>query len=736
MSVSITVRGLALPVAFAAALGVAIPLVPAGAQEARPENTPTVNETIQVTATRTPEDVETVPASVTVISGADLAARGVTDLASALALVAGVAVAPGGENGPAGSVPEIWGLREFDAFLLVVDGVPWGGAFNPALPSLDLVDVDRIEVLRGSAPVMYGATSFSGVIQVIHRPAGAPGGTASLWGGNYSSGGAAVSAPLPQIGGFHQSLSVDGERQGFKDDRTRYDRGHVLYRSSLDAAGGTFRFDVDGSVVDQKPASPNPIMDPSAARLVPLDSNQNPSDAKIDENRFHFATGYDRALAGGSWSTTLAVTHTTKSSIRGFLTDVVETDPNAEGFTQDLTTDDVYFDSHLAWKVGTSVHLIAGVDHLYGKASADSETFDYFVPLNGSHPPSSADQPRDMGFGFDDKRNFSGLYAQVEWDPTPRWHFQVGGRLNHTQESRVASVEDLGDGDDLAAKAVNAGNAANAAKPTKDDDEGDDVGGRDSRTKTRGSGSLGLSWLAWGDATNGLWLFGDYRNTFKPAALDFGPEAEPDILNPETARSYEIGAKSRLAGGAFEWELTAFQMDFENLVVAQSVDGLPSLINAGSERFKGAELELKGRLGGLQGDTWWQATYAWHDAKYRDLVEELDGENVQLAGNRLQLSAHNLVSAGVVYSPPHGVFGSVYANYVGSRVLDEQNEILAPSYTTFAAGIGYRAGPWELRLDGENLNDTRPPVSQSELGDGQYYLLPARTFRLRLAFRF
>lgn len=708
-------RGLVLPVVFAAALGVTTPAL---AQEAPQEPAPTVNETIQVTATRTPEDVETVPASVTVISGEDLAARGVIDLPSALALAAGIAVAPGGENGPAGSVPEIWGLREFDAFLLVVDGVPWGGAFNPALPSLDLVNVDRIEILRGSAPVMYGATSFSGVIQVIHRAAGAPGGAVSVWGGNFSSGGAAASTPLPQIGGFRQSLTVDGERQGFKDDRTRFDRGHVLYRSSLDAAGGSFRFDVDGSVVDQKPASPNPIMDPSVALLVPLDSNQNPSDAKIDENRFHFATGYDRNLAGGSWSTTLAVTHTTRNSIRGFLTDVVSTDPNAAGFTQDLTTDDVYFDSHLAWRLGSNAHLIVGVDHLYGKATADSETFDYFVNLDGSHPPSSADQPRDMGFSFEDKRNFSGLYAQVEWDPTPRWHVQIGGRLNRTQESRDAAVEDLGGGEDLVAK---------------DEDSGDDEGGRDSRNKTRGSGAIGVSWLAWGDAANGLWLFADYRNTFKPAALDFGPEAEPDILNPETAKSYEVGLKNRLAGGAFEWELTAFQMDFENLVVAQSVDGLPQLINAGAERFKGAELELKGRL---HPDFWWQATYAWHDAKYRDLVEVLDGENVQLAGNRLQLSAHNLVSAGLICSPSHGLFGSVTANYVGSRVLDEQNEILAPSYTTWSAGIGYRSGPWEVRLDGVNLNDNRAPVSQSELGDGQYYLLPARTFRLGLGFRF
>ncbi|HEY4565290.1 MAG TPA: TonB-dependent receptor, partial [Thermoanaerobaculia bacterium] len=178
----------------------------------------------------------------------------------------------------------------------------------------------------------------------------------------------------------------------------------------------------------------------------------------------------------------------------------------------------------------------------------------------------------------------------------------------------------------------------------------------------------------------------------------------------------------------------AFQMDFENLVVPRATEeGLPELVNAGSERFKGVELEVKGRL---HPDLWWQATYAWHDAKFRDFEEELDGENTVLDGNRLQLSAKDLASAGLVYSPARGLFGSVVVSYVGSRFLDEQNEILAPSYTTWSAGIGYRSGPWELRLDGRNLNDTRPPVSLSELGDGQYYILPARTFRLGLGYRF
>ena len=708
MSLSRILSGLAVPAMFALSLS------PVLAQEAPQEPAPTVTETIQVTATRTPEDVETVPASVTVISGEELDARGVTDLPSALALAAGISVAPGGDNGPAGSVPEIWGLREFDAFLLVVDGVPWGGAFNPALPSLDLVNVERIEVLRGAAPVMYGATSFVGVIHVIHRAAGASGRAASVWGGNYSSGGASFSTALPQIGGFRQSLTVDGERQGFKDDRTRFDRGHVLYRSSLDAAGGVFRFDFDGSVVDQKPASPHVRQGRVLSSLTPLDANYNPRDAKLDENRLHFVTGYERALAGGAWSTTLAVTHSTRDTIRGFLADLSNTDPNAVGFEQDLKTDDLYFDTHLAWKLGGTTRLVAGFDHLYGKAEADSETFDYFVPLNGRGAPSGSAQPRDMGFDIEDERNFSGLYAQLEWDPAPRWHVQLGARLNRTAEDREAGEEELGE----------------EALTGKEEDEE----GSDSLTKTRGSGTIGVSWLAWGDAANGLWLFADYRNSYKPAALDFGPEAEPEILQPETARSYELGLKSRLSGGRFEWELTGFQMDFENLVVSQAnEDGLPELVNAGSERFKGVELDLKGRL---LPDFWWQGTYAWHDAKFRDYVQDFDGVPTQLSGNRLEMSARHLASAGLIYAPARGFLGSVVANYVGDRFLNKRNTALAPSYTVWEAGLGYRADRWEVRLDGENLGDERSPVAESELGDAQYYRLPARTVRLWLGLRF
>ncbi len=98
-----------------------------GAQPAPSNAAANLTEHVQVTATRLPESTEQVPASITILTRDDLLLRGARDLTSALALVAGVSIAPGGDGGPASSVPEFWGLREFDAFLLTVDGVPWGG---------------------------------------------------------------------------------------------------------------------------------------------------------------------------------------------------------------------------------------------------------------------------------------------------------------------------------------------------------------------------------------------------------------------------------------------------------------------------------------------------------------------------------------------------------------------------------------------------------------------------------
>ncbi len=648
---------------------------------------PKQTETIEVTATKIAEDVMTVPAHVTVIDGDDLRARNATDLASALSTVAGIDIGPGGDQGTGASTPEMWGLKEFDAFLLVVDGVPWGGAFNPDLPTLDLTDVDRIEILRGAAPVMYGATSFVGVIHVIHRAPGAPG-MARASAGSYRSGSLAVSLPITQTTELRQSILANVDRQNLHGDAGGFDRAHVLYRAAATAGSGTFHFDADGALLRQHPNSPIPVDDNGVTPLVPIDSNQNPNDAKINDNRIHLVAGYDAKLGGAPWTTTLAFSHSKVDSIRGFLNDITAgADPNADGFTQNRSVTDVYFDTHIARTFSPVLTVVAGLDHLYGNGRANSRTFEYFAALDGSERDSSgaaiADDPGEE-FSFRDRRNFSGLYASAEWMAMPKLRIDAGVRLNRTSERRDTV-----------------------------DPDGPDSGSRDA---TRLSGTLGGEYTLHQQGRDSLAVFADYRNAFKPAAIDFGPEAEPDVLKPETANSYEVGVKGRSHDGKLSWTASVFKMDFKNLVIATTVDGLPSLVNAGSEKFKGAELELDYAF---EPAVRVEAGYSYHDSRFVDFPP--------FSGNRINLVPHDLASVGLMYTPANGFNANVVVKYAGPRFLDEENTLTTGAYTTWSAGAGYRIGRSELRVDARNITNTRPPVVASELGDGQMYLLPARS---------
>ena len=150
-------------------------------------------------------------------------------------------------------------------------------------------------------------------------------------------------------------------------------------------------------------------------------------------------------------------------------------------------------------------------------------------------------------------------------------------------------------------------------------------------------------------------------------------------------------------------------------------------MNAGSQRFRGVEVETVLRPAPLFE---WRTAYSLHDARFRDFVTEFGGVPAQLAGNRLEMSARNMASTELLVGRAKGWQGSVRSSWVGSRFLNKRNTALAPAYLTWSAGVGYCLPDFEIRLDGWNLNDQRAPVAESELGDAQYYLLPARTILL------
>lgn len=167
---------------LSALLVLAVPTV-VGAQQA---DTARIAPTV-VTATRVPMSAASSPATVSVVTGEDLRLRGVTTIVDALRSLPGVQFAQSGGEGSNSSLFLRGGESKYVKVL--VDGVPVndpGGSFDFGTLSVD--DVERIELVRGPASVLYGADAVTGVIQIFTRRGhGAPTASVSARAGSYDS---------------------------------------------------------------------------------------------------------------------------------------------------------------------------------------------------------------------------------------------------------------------------------------------------------------------------------------------------------------------------------------------------------------------------------------------------------------------------------------------------------------------------------------------------------------------
>lgn len=127
-------------------------------------------ENIVVTATRSQETIVEVPEAVSVIDAEEVR-RLAPELLSEM--LRGIPGAFFQQTTPGQGIPIIRGLKGSQV-LHLVDGMRLNNAFFRNAPNqyLGLVDAyssDRVEVIRGSAPSLYGADAMGGVVQVLTR---------------------------------------------------------------------------------------------------------------------------------------------------------------------------------------------------------------------------------------------------------------------------------------------------------------------------------------------------------------------------------------------------------------------------------------------------------------------------------------------------------------------------------------------------------------------------------------
>ncbi len=178
-------------------------LVPTGAfteENTQTEQNTSSNDSIQVVVTASrgvAQDPLSVPQSVTSISKEELASGVVKDLDDAIRRVPGVSLAPAEGN------PNYWqegfSIRGLGAqrVLTLTDGIRQAGqgiGYGGGNLSLyDPMSVERIEILKGPASVLYGTDAFGGVLNIITRnpkrrtEAGANGGIRYEFDSSYDS---------------------------------------------------------------------------------------------------------------------------------------------------------------------------------------------------------------------------------------------------------------------------------------------------------------------------------------------------------------------------------------------------------------------------------------------------------------------------------------------------------------------------------------------------------------------
>lgn len=175
------------------------------------------NGSVIVTATRTPTEVDRVPASVTVLDKEAIDRAGDLAVADILLRTPGVTLSRNGGMGTATSL-RIRGA-EGDQTVVVVDGVKLndpsltGGGYN--FGNLLAGDASRIEVLRGPQSILWGSQAIGGVVNIVTPlPEAALEGSFDIEAGSREtvSGRAAIggrTGPLAwRIGG--QTLTTDG----------------------------------------------------------------------------------------------------------------------------------------------------------------------------------------------------------------------------------------------------------------------------------------------------------------------------------------------------------------------------------------------------------------------------------------------------------------------------------------------------------------------------------------------
>lgn len=218
-------------------------------------------------------------------------------------------------------------------------------------------------------------------------------------------------------------------------------------------------------------------------------------------------------------------------------------------------------------------------------------------------------------------------------------------------------------------------------------------------------------------------LFASYSNYFKPSR-----RVTPDgtIFDPETGFQNELGIKFQ-KNELFTATFSAYYMLKNNIVEKTSVDNYQQI---GSADSKGIELDIESKP--IEG-FYIKAGYAFVDAKIRNYSKMLQ---TIPAGNRLQYAPRNSINfwSNYEFQKVHlkGLGAGLGLNYVGENYTNSSNTYSLPSYTTVDAALYYQAKKVRIGLNINNIANTL--YFTDAIYSNQFFPGQRRNYKLSLAY--
>ncbi len=307
---------------------------------------------------------------------------------------------------------------------------------------------------------------------------------------------------------------------------------------------------------------------------------------------------------------------------------------------------------------------LLGIDYALPKHESerynrDVANLDYYSPVYGSALGTAT----PAAFSWKSTMKRLGIYAQEQMKIADKWVVLLGGRQDYVRYDESAFF---------------------TGEKTVDNEKSQAFTGR-----------AGLVYLA----DNGLAPFLSYSESFEPTD---GKDRQGTRFKPTTGKQYEAGVRYQPKGSDTLISAAVYQLTRDNVTVADPVNSNYS-IQAGQVRSRGFELEARtqvGRHGNLI------AAYAYTDGrtlKASPLQPEQEGQ-------RSYSTPYNQISLWGDYSL--GAFGLPGVKIgAGARYLDKTlgqaqgTTVTLSSFTLIDAMLSYKTGPWRFALNATNLTD-------------------------------